>query len=75
MTIRQTVKKITPTPVWGMGSDIYWWWHNRGRHLLAQTFDPRWSESMRKLKQLENTHAGQALLSSSAMVPACARPI
>jgi hypothetical protein len=59
VTIRQSIKKITPAPIWGMGSDAYWWWHNRGRHLLAQKLDSRWSESFRRLKQLENTHAGQ----------------
>ena len=53
MTIRQSIKKITPKPVWQLGSDTYWWWRNRGRHRMAQTFDPRWSESTRRLKQLE----------------------
>jgi hypothetical protein len=59
MTFRQSIKKITPAPIWGMGSDAYWWWHNRGRHLLAQKLDSRWSESARRLKQMENTHAGK----------------
>src|SRR4030042_590103 len=59
MTIRQTAKKIIPTPVWQMGSDIYWGWRNRGRHQLAHTLDPRWAESTRKLKQLENKQANQ----------------
>jgi hypothetical protein len=59
MTIRQSIKKITPAPIWGMGSDTYWWWRNRGRHLMAQKIDSRWSESSRKLKQLENTHVDQ----------------
>jgi hypothetical protein len=59
MTHRQSIKKITPTPMWQFGSDIYWWWRNRGRHLLAQSFDPRWADSTRKLKQLKNIHANQ----------------
>jgi hypothetical protein len=59
MTLRQSIKRITPAPIWGMGSDAFWWWHNRGRHLVAQKVDSRWSESSRKLKLLENTHAGQ----------------
>jgi hypothetical protein len=42
-----------------MGSDAYWWWHNRGRHLLAQKVDKRWSESSRRLKQMENIYAGK----------------
>jgi hypothetical protein len=59
MTIRQTAKKIIPTPVWQMGSDIYWGWRNRGRHVLARSFDPRWTENSRKLERLVNNHANQ----------------
>jgi hypothetical protein len=59
MTLRQSLKKITPTPIWGFGSDTYWWWHNRGRHRLAKFYDPRWADSQHKLKALENVHAGQ----------------
>ena len=59
MTLRQSLKKITPRPVWQLGSDAYWWWRNRGRHRLAQYYDLRWAESVRKLRQLENTHANQ----------------
>jgi hypothetical protein len=56
---RQSIKKLTPAPVWKLGSDTYWWWHNRGRHLLARTFDPRWADSARKLKRLDNVHTNQ----------------
>ena len=56
---RQSVKKLTPSPVWKLGSDTYWWWRNRGRHLLAQPFNPLWAESTRRLKQIENIHANQ----------------
>ncbi len=59
MTLRQSIKKITPAPIWNLGSDAYWWWHNRGRHLVAQKIDLRWSGSSHRLKELENTHAGQ----------------
>lgn len=59
MTFRQSMKKITPTPLWKFSSDIYWWWHNRGRHLMAKTFDHRWAESVGRLKQYENIHANQ----------------
>lgn len=59
MTFRQSIKKITPPPVWKIGSDTYWWWHNRGRHLLAKTYDPRWAESVRHLVQFKNLHANQ----------------
>ncbi len=59
MTMRQSIKKVVPRPIWGFGSDMYWWWHNRGRHQLAQLYDSRWSASLHRLKQLENAHAGQ----------------
>jgi len=59
MTLRQSIKKITPAPIWGLGSDTYWWWHNRGRHVLAKSLDSRWSKSVRNLKQYENLHANQ----------------
>ncbi len=59
MTLRQSIKKITPKPVWNLGSDAYWWWHNRGRHLAAMTIDPRWAESARKLGQYAGRHANQ----------------
>ncbi len=59
MTLRQSIKKITPAPVWGLGSDTYWWWRNRGRHRLAQILNSRWAESVRRLKQLENSHTNQ----------------
>lgn len=59
MTFRQSLKKVTPTPVWKFGSDVYWWWHNRGRHIVAKSLDPRWEESAGKLKKYENLHANQ----------------
>jgi hypothetical protein len=56
---RQSLKKITPTPIWNLGSDTYWWWRNRGRHVLAHSLDPRWAESKRKLHQLEKIHTNK----------------
>jgi hypothetical protein len=59
MVSRQSLKKITPRPIWQLGSDAYWWWHNRGRHRLAQFIDPRWAASARQLKGLANAHPSQ----------------
>jgi len=59
MTLRTSIKKITPAPLWKVGSDVYWGWRNRGRHALAKTTDPRWSESRRTLHQYENIHPGK----------------
>jgi hypothetical protein len=54
--VKQTLKKLIPFPVWKFGSNTYWWWHNRGRHKLAQSFDPRWAESKGKLHAFINIH-------------------
>lgn len=59
MTLKQSAKKITPNPMWKLGSNGYWWWHNRGRHLLAQRLDSRWADSLNRLRQYENTHPNQ----------------
>ncbi len=59
LPLRQSIKKITPRPVWNVGSDAYWWWHNRGRHLVGKVTDPRWAESTRRLEQYAGKHAGQ----------------
>jgi hypothetical protein len=57
--MRQSIKKYTPKPVWQLGSNTYWWWHNRGRHVLARSTSPRWAESSHKLRQFENIHKGK----------------
>lgn len=57
--MKRTIKRYSPQPIWNFGSDLYWWWHNRGRHVLAKSFDVRWAESARRLKQYENKHANQ----------------
>lgn len=59
MTLRASLKKITPAPVWKAGSDVYWMWRNRGRHVAAKSLDPRWASSVRSLHQYENKHQGQ----------------
>ena len=59
MTVRQTIKKVTPNPMWKLGSNGYWWWHNRGRHLLAKKLDHRWAQSANRLRQSENMHTNQ----------------
>jgi hypothetical protein len=59
MTLRRSIKSVTPTPIWKLGSDTYWWWRNRGRHVIAQPFDPRLSESRRRLLEQHNQHSGR----------------
>ncbi len=59
MPARQSLKKFVPSPIWNLGSQVYWWWHNRGRHRLAQFYDPRWRDSSHRLQQYQNRHANQ----------------
>ena len=57
--MKQTIKNLTPFPIWKFGSNTYWAWRNRGRHVLARSISPRWAESKRSLRQLENIHKGK----------------
>jgi len=57
--MKQQLKKITPAPLWKLGSDAYWWYHNRGRHRLAKTFNPAWVASRRRLEDYRDAHAGR----------------
>lgn len=56
---RQALKKVTPLPVWQLGSNIYWWHRNRGRHELARTFSARWRESQRELRKYKDAYKGR----------------
>lgn len=57
--MKQTLKWVIPASIWGLGSDAYWAWHNRGRHVLARSLSPRWFSSQRQLRQYQNRHKGQ----------------
>lgn len=57
--MKQQLKKITPTPLWKLGSDTYWWYHNRGRHRLAQAFDRTWTASQYRLESYRNAHPNE----------------
>jgi hypothetical protein len=57
--MKETLKKITPAPIWRMVSNAYWWFRNRGRHQLARLISPAWYYSQRQLKILRNSHRGE----------------
>jgi hypothetical protein len=57
--LKKTMKQITPAPAWRWISDRYWWWRNRGSHVLAQRFDPRWHESQLALAGYRNLFYGK----------------
>lgn len=57
--IKQTIKKITPVPIWRFGSDLYWQNRNRWRHAWAKTVSPRWQQSLHDLRPYRDAHAGE----------------
>jgi hypothetical protein len=57
--MRQRLKKIIPASLWKPGSDLYWWYRNRGRHGLARAFSPRWAASRRRLLDFHDAYAGR----------------
>jgi hypothetical protein len=57
--MKQTLKRIIPSSLWHLGSNLYWGWHNRGRHVLAKLFNPRWAGSRRTLLEFHDCHKGQ----------------
>lgn len=56
---KETAKRIIPAPVWRLGSSAYWAWHNRGRHVLARTFNPRWRHSVAQLEKYRDAYLGK----------------
>ncbi len=57
--MKQTLKRIIPAFLWQFGSNLYWGWHNRGRHVLAKLLSQRWAGSRRALLELRDCHRGQ----------------
>jgi hypothetical protein len=57
--MKQGIKRITPAPLWNAASDTYWWYRNRGRHVVAKTLRLRWHESQRRMHELHNSHLGE----------------
>lgn len=59
MSLKQSIKKILPEPVWKLVSDRYWAWYNRDRHLLARIFSPEWMRNKGQLEIWRNKFEGQ----------------
>ncbi len=57
--MKQTLKRLTPAPLWRLGSAAYWQYRNRGRHVLAQTFSRRWQRNRKRLEAYRNAYQGQ----------------
>jgi hypothetical protein len=56
---KKSIKKITPAPIWKAGSQAYWWWYNRGRHVVARASSPTWRANLKRLGAYENIYAGK----------------
>ena len=56
---RQVLKRVTPKPIWRLGSNSYWWWRNRGRHAWARATSPAWRLNVRQLEGYKNLHHGK----------------
>jgi hypothetical protein len=53
------LKRLTPTPIWHRVSRTYWWWYNRGRHVVARPLSPLWRTNQKRLLSYKNRHQGQ----------------
>jgi hypothetical protein len=58
-SFRQAIKRITPRPLWSRGSQGYWWWRNRGQHLLAKSTLPSWRENQERVRSFQDLHTGK----------------
>ncbi len=59
MSVKSTLKKVLPESLWRLGSDRYWSWYNRDRHLMAKIFSPVWMHNKVRLEAYRNKYAGQ----------------
>jgi hypothetical protein len=56
---KESIKKIIPDSIWKAGSQTYWWWYNRGRHVVAKMTSPVWHANINRLSAYKNIHAGK----------------
>lgn len=56
---RQTLKRLTPRPLWNIASNAYWDWRNRCRHVWAQKVGSTWHKNVRKLEAYRDRHKGK----------------
>jgi hypothetical protein len=56
---KRSLKRFIPIPAWAVGSGVYWWWHNRGRHSWARLANPEWGASLRRVRAYRDIHKGK----------------
>ena len=56
---RAHLKRMIPNAVWRRGSDVYWWWRNRGNHQLAARIGTRLRSDRKRLAAFRDRHQGE----------------
>ncbi len=59
MIDKNQLKQLIPDPLWKLGSDWYWSWFNRDRHLAARIFSPVWMKNKKRLEAWRNRYWGE----------------
>jgi hypothetical protein len=59
MEWKSSLKRIVPEALWRPGSNLYWWWINRGRHKIAWDFSIRRRRSVSALREYRDRHLGE----------------
>lgn len=58
-TLKTFSKQIIPKSLWRPGSNLYWWWINRGQHKIAWDFSNRRRGSASALREFQDRHLGE----------------
>jgi hypothetical protein len=56
---KSKLKQFVPDPLWKLGSDVYWSWYNRDRHLLARVISPVWMRNKARLETWCDRYQGE----------------
>lgn len=59
MEWKTSLKRIVPKALWQPGSDLYWWWVNRGLHKIAWDFSIRRVRSISALREFQDQYTGE----------------
>lgn len=57
--MKQALKKVIPASIWSLGSNAYWYWRNRGRHLWAKRVSGIWRVNQQRLERYRDIHHGK----------------
>lgn len=56
---RARAKNVVPDTIWRRGSEVYWWWRNRGNHQIAAMLSPRLRSDRKRLRTFRDRHKGE----------------